>query len=415
MLEESGEVEAVDAVLALLDAAEDDAVVRLLRATHESRLGRTDSSEAWFRHAIASAESPSVAAEAAYRLARDLVRRERADAVELLEPYIVDSALPSEQRALIGSLLAQAYLVARRPEEAHAIVAEALALRDELSPAAQAHVLVRAAYVELNAGEPEKAAGYARAAAEIAHANDRYVIALGAYSVLSTLAYERVGPSEALPYVERFWDCAVRVGDLEFQLHAMTNAYDAFVERGDCEAIERLDRDLAEFDFYYSGSGSPRDSVLSSRALIAAWSGAFLHAYELLAPSGADLGDADREALRHAELALYAAAAGMHAEARGAIGAVERALANIERASVYAARAGVIARLAAAIAGLPFAVPREVRGAERIVPLENAVEVVVRHSRGLTGGAEVLAALDELRAREWGGFAKLLAALPVAA
>ncbi len=414
VLEDCGEVEAVDSALTLLDPENDDAVVCLLRATRESRLGRSDAAEAWFRHAIAIAETPRFAAEASYRLARDLVRRDRPDAVTLLEPYLADPALETEQRALIGSLLAQAYLVARRAKDARTAIAAALALTDAVTPVTQAYVFARAAYVELYAGDQENASSYARAAAKIARANNLYVIEFGVYSVLINLSYERFGPSQALPYIEQLWDCAVRIGNLEFQLHAMTDALETFVDRGDCDGIERLDRNLAEFDFYYSGTGSPRDAMLSSRALIAAWAGAFGQAYELLAPSGTDHGDADREALRHAELALYATAAGFREEATIALHAVEEALARVDRCSVYAARAAVTARLAALIAGAAFAAPIDARAADRVVPLANAVDVVARRIDGAASAEDMLAVLDDLWAHDWGGFAKLLAALPLA-
>ncbi len=365
-LEDRGETDAVEAALDLLPEELDDAAVCVLRATREARLGRTDTSEAWFMQAIARAHSRAVSAEAAYRLARELVRHGRADAVELLEPYAGDDTLAEAQRSAILAVLAEAYMIAQRPADAHAALQRALARSGMLDAKARASLLTRASYVELYGGDRERAREYATEGGALAEQANLYVVAFGAYSVLYNIAYEDAGPSESLACLDRLGECAVRSGNLDFQLYALAAAYELQVERGDLAAIERLERDLREFDVHY-GASAALEGLIPSRALIEAWRGAFASAYEILVPSGPHQSPAGREALRWAEIALYAAAAGLPDAAADALQRFDDAFrrdrdASDRDASDRAVRGAILARLAAELAGPP-ALPRvAVRG-----------------------------------------------------
>jgi tetratricopeptide (TPR) repeat protein len=409
-LEDRGDVDALDAALELLPAELDDAVLLLLRATRESRLGRTDTSEAWFRHAIACAQSRDVAAEAAYRLAREIVRRDRVDAVELLEPYADDPTLGDDQRSSILSVLAEAYLIAHRPEDARTTLERALACCERADLATRAHVYTRASYVELYGGDHDRARRYATIGASIAEQANLYVVATGAYSVLYNLAYDAGGPSECLEHLERLGNCAVRSGNLDFHLYAIVAAYELHVERGDVAAVERLEHDLHAFDVHY-GASTALEGLVPSRALFAGWAGSFETAYEILAPSGAQQNDAERSALRWAEIALYAAAAGMRERSAEALRKFEAAFVDNDASSPRSSRAAIIARLAGALLGEPshdFAIAPP----PRIASLARAVDVVIRCRNGDATGDELLEAFDDLDRHELHGMAKLLAALP---
>ena len=409
-LEDRGDLDAVDAALDVLPAEADDAVTILLRATREVRLGRSDTSEAWFRHAMERAETRAVAAEAAFRLAREIVRRGRTDAVELLAPYADDAEVGVDQRAAILAVLAEAYLIAHWPEDAREALGRALALADGLDVAARAYLFTRASYVELYAGDPARASEYARAGAALAEDANLYVAATGAYSVLYNIAYEGAGPAESLAYLERLSDCAIRSGNVNFHLYAIVATYDQHVERGDLAGIERLERDLREFDVHY-GASPTLEGLLPSRALVAAWKGAFASAYEILVPSGRQQPYADREALRWAEIALYAAAAEMPDAAEEALRQFVDANQRDDQSSPYAVRGAILARLASAAAGeMPPRVPA-VAATGRLASLARAVEAVIARWEG--GHAnDLLDALDDLHRNELAGMAKLLAALP---
>ncbi|MEA2721848.1 MAG: hypothetical protein QOJ39_3712, partial [Candidatus Eremiobacteraeota bacterium] len=411
-LDDRGDIDVIDASLDVLPDDADDAVILLLRATREARLGRTDTSEAWFRHAVARAGSRAVSAEAAYRLGRELVRRERSDAVELLEPYADDESLSVARRCAIGSVLAEAYLIADRRSDAHRALSVVLAQAEHLDVAARAHVFTRASYVEFYGGDRLKAHQYATTGADLAEEADLYVVAIGSYSVLYNIAYEDSGPSEALVYLERLGECSIRAGNVDFHLYALVGAYEAHVERGDVAPLERLDHSLREFDLHY-GAASALQGLLPCRALVTAWSGAFSSAYELLAASGFQQhADPDREALRWAEIALYAAAAGMVKPAEDALRSFAAAFASDGGSTQYAVRGSIIARLATSLIGAPFESATNAAPAGRMASLARAVDVVIRRRDGFATAAELLDALDDLRRHELAGLAKLIAALP---
>ena len=410
-LEDHGDVDAVEAALDALPAHDDDPVVLMLRATREARLGRTDMAEAWFRHVIERADSRAVAVDAAYRLARELVRRDRADAVELLEPYANDASLPAGQRAALVSVLAQAYVVAHRPDDARRAAEAALALSLPLDAATRAYVHARTAYVALNCGDTAQAREHAALGARLAEEARLDVVAFGAYTVLYDLVYEADGPSAAMRCLERLADCAIRSGNVDFHLYALVAAYDLQVERGDVVAIERLDHGLRAFDLHY-GAASSVEGLLPGRALVTAWSGRFAEAHDLLAPSGEQQAHfPDRAALRWAEIGLYAAAAGMRERAEANLRCFADALERDGTHSRHAVRAIVVASVAAELAGArPVLVPPI--GNKRLAVLARAARTVVARYRGDAGAAELLGALEDLRTHELGGFAKLFAALP---
>ena len=175
-------------------------------------------------------------------------------------------------------------------------------------------------------------------------------------------------------------------------------------------------RDLREFDLHY-GAASALQSLLPSRALVTAWSGAFASAYDVLAPSGTQQhNDADREALRWAEIALYAAAAKLPDEAADALRRFAVAFARDGASTQHAARGAILASLAAHLAG---AAPEwrcdDPPATGRLGALNRAVATVIARLRGEASADDLLDAFDDLRRHEFAGLAKLFAALPEAA
>jgi hypothetical protein len=333
--------------------------------------------------------------------------------VELLEPYANDETLAPTHRCAIGSVLAEAYLVAGRVADARATLGAALARSHALDVNLRAHVFTRASYIELYAGDRAKAREYATIGASLAENACLYVVAVGSYSVLYNIANDEIGPSEALVYLERLGECAIRAGNVDFHLYALVAAYELHVERGDVVAIERLERDLREFDLHY-GTASALQGLLPSRALLAAWTGDFASAYDLLAASASQQHRyPDREALRWAEIALYAAAAGMGSVAADALQSFDVAFCADGGSTQHAVRGLILARLAASLAGVPAVhAAAAVPPTGRMGALERAVGVVVQAGSGRPGAGAVLDALDDLRRHELGGMARLFAALP---
>jgi len=196
-----------------------------------------------------------------------------------------------------------------------------------------------------------------------------------------------------------------------FQLYALAAAYELQVERGDLVAIERLERDLREFDVHY-GASAALEGLIPSRALVEAWRGAFDSAYEILAPSGPHQTPAGREALRWAEIALYAGAAGLRDAAADALQRFDDAFGRDEDATDHAVRGAILARLAAELAGRPAPQRVVVTPAGRLGTLARAVDAVVAQRRGEAGATTLLGALEDLGRDELAGMAKLFAALP---
>ena len=203
----------------------------------------------------------------------------------------------------------------------------------------------------------------------------------------------------------------MRSGNLDFHLYAIVAAYEMHVERGDLAAIERLENDLRAFDVNY-GTAAALDGLVPSRALFAGWSGAFDAAYEILAPSGAHRSGQERAALRWAEIALYAAAAGMRERSADALRQFDADVACDGSRTPRSIRAAILARLARALLGEDDRLAFDSPLPPRLASLSTAVDVAIRYRRGQATGDELLAALDELEHHELAGTAKLLAALP---
>lgn len=419
---ERGEGETVAAALeAIPDARRaENASVLGLRAMLEASRGRFDAAEGGFLAAIERAQDDELRIALVHRYAIELVRHER-DCVALLEPYAADAAVPLRLRVPILGTLATAYVRARRRTDAVVTAQRALDVLEPLGDDVAARVYQQAAYVYSWAGPPERASSYASLAIEIALARGLYEVAARAYSVLYTVAYdENDDPIAILAILDKLLDCARKGASRQALLYGLIASYEIEVERGDDAALEELDRQLDH------GRGAVSllryETLLPAEALRAAWDGGFAHAYALLAGSGAQHGSEERRALRSAEIALYAGAAGRHDEADAALRDAREALERCETPSRRLARAHLVAALAELVRGRANAVHRHVAEAERMLAppmrraraLAQAVRALHRVGLGQAEPSTVTAALERLRAEHFGGMARLLAALPIA-
>lgn len=408
-LVDRGNIAVVDRALEVIGNV-DEAHVLILRGLREARLGRTDTSEAWLRGAIERAPTPLVGAEAASRLARELVRRGRPDAAELIEPFADNPLLPAHMRSMALSILAQACAVSGRHADAAQAMSRAFAASSFLSEDDRATLHARASFVALSGGEVQSAKEHAEAAATLAELASLDVVAFGAYSVLTVLAYDDQGPTAALQYLKLLEQCATRAGNVDFLLYAVACIYENETERGNAAALSQLNVRLREFDLIYEADGTATDSVIAGRAMIQAWAGDFREAFELLGPSGADQADSDRRAHRAAELAVYAAAAGLSGAAETWLCAYREASGDAPCGVLRTDRAAVLAWTARALLG-GTEVPLVVRH-PRVVPLAEAARAVLGYRTGTTNAAEVLRALGALSLADGGGYARMLGALP---
>jgi tetratricopeptide (TPR) repeat protein len=313
---ERGHAEVVEAALAASDRASDtNPHVMSARAMLDSRLGRTDTAEAWYRLALDALKGDPRRGDIAYRYAHQLVHSYRTDWIELLKPYIDDADLSDDVRAMRASLLAQGYSIAGSHSLAHDALSRAFTSADK-SDSASTHATVngRAAFIAFNEGDAATAKEYASKATDIAIANGLYEVATSSCSILYVIALDLEDDAdEASEYLVHLADYSIKSGNIRQNLWALTERYSLLTERGDESAASRIWTSLRSFDIDYL-SPTFADSLLPNEALSAAWRGHFSHAHALLRPSVQGQVDSERRALRWAELAFYAAVAGLEDE-----------------------------------------------------------------------------------------------------
>jgi len=394
------------------------AVALTLAAADESYRGRYDVSEAWFQHALELASDDQRArVDMAYAI--DLLRRNRPDAIERLETIAEHLRTPAHAATVMGSL-ATAYARAGRFDAARTAVSRALASLDDVGDLdVQATVHHRAAYVAVEAGDYERAETHAETATRLAreHGNDELVAIARSVSYVVAVSF-RDDHQRALAVLEETHAAGARLGSTLFVRFAVFGAYLIHAERGDRAALAELDAAIAGTEFE-SSLEQIEEGLLPVRALRQTWTGDFAGAYNTIAPSGEHDTLPEIRALRWAEIALYAAAAGYRDTASAAIATARSALrATGGEASVDLVRT----RLWLALASL--ALGR--RGAARLL-LERVAPDLERFPRwaalhrtvtALAYGAqraeaaEVLARLDDLRLHGFGGFAATIAMMP---
>jgi len=393
------------------------AAVTGVRAMLDANRGRFDVAEAGFTAAIEGAREIDLRVALVHRYAIELVRQGQ-DCVELLAPYAADEALPSSVRLPILGTLATAYVRAGRLEDALATARRALFSIEELDEGLRARVYQQAAYVYQFSPERERARNYAGLAVELATARGLFEVAARAYSVLYAIASgDDDDPIAALAILDKLEECARKGASRQVRIFGVVESYAIEVDRDDQVAIERLERELLD----EAAMARAHGALLPAHALRAAWEGDFRRAYELLGGTAEHQEVDERRALRAAEAALYAFAAGLAVEGeeslRYALGALERC-----KPSPRALRAQLTVALTEVVRGRASAGHRHLAEAERrLTPamrrlrvFANAVRAMERVQLEQADPATLTAALERLRAEHFGGLARMLAALPLA-
>ncbi|MDQ6931236.1 MAG: hypothetical protein M3126_11305 [Candidatus Eremiobacteraeota bacterium] len=393
-----------------------------LMGTIEARRGRTDVSEAWFRDAAAAASTKTEAADIAYRHACALAGRFQGEACEeLLLPLIQDEEIPGDLRACAMALLAVAYVLGKRFEEAVALVNRALkTIDDHAAPIVRAQVFQHSAWVQLFSGDVRAAKALAPGAARLAMENGLYEIAAHTYSVLYNMAFDiDDDPHASAKYLQTIEECASRTKNSESMLYALLGQYDLAAQDGDFAEVARLRSDLQGHEVAYSHITASQ-TLVPAEALELAANGEFQAAYELLAPSAPRQSVMDdRLALRFAEIAIYAAAAGMNAESAEAEAAALAALERMGQKSLRTQRAQIYLALVAMVNGkednadailqdLKSQIPPQAR----IRTFLDSVILLWNYRKGAENHDELFRSMDLLRSRKLGGIALLIESLP---
>jgi ATP/maltotriose-dependent transcriptional regulator MalT len=413
--------DAVD-VLSPQARAANPAVLALL-AIAAALGGRGDVSESYFQNALKVCATPSQRTQVRLWYGYELVRRGRPDAIDLLSPDPASSQAPVSLRVAMMSGLAAAYASFGSMERARRLIGRALRSLAQVDDAlTKSRVYHQASFIALESSQFARAKELATRSLALAEAVGAYEVAAGALSVLYNISADvEENFAQAAEHLRHMALCGSKCGSIDKQLYALVAAYEIEAERGDAEAMRAIERDLSNFDVHYS-QWLTNESLLPAQMLQLAWRGEFARANRILSASADQQLDAERRALRYAEIGVYAAAAGSGGAAADALIATHRTAKSAPRGGscvwrmrLYSALAFVLlgrirsgARIAATVAReLP---PR----AGRLRSLATAVEAFAHWRAGELDEAELLIALDGLRRHDLGGLARLIEALPPA-
>jgi ATP/maltotriose-dependent transcriptional regulator MalT len=395
--------------------------VLAVQAIMASLGGQMDVSEALFQHALVSCNVPQQRMRLRYLYAVDLMRRGRADCIDLLKPDDAFFEAPPEVRVAVMSALGAAYVIAGRSDLGRKWVERALSSAKRLDDnILSARVHHQAAFVALQAGDGERAKALATISTDLAEREGVFEVAGGALTVLYSAAKDIDDDLQAAAgYLERIAAFGAKCGSVDKQLYAWLAAYEIAIERGDARAAAGIDRELAEFDVQYS-SRHVMQVMLPSKALQLGWYGDFGRAHKILSSSAEHQVTPDRQALRLAEISLHAAAAGANEDAAASVAAAWRLLRRQSTWSLPLWRARTLCALTFTLLGR-IRSPRLILNAlrqevpakyVRVLALVGAAEALVARRAGERNYDVVVGALDELRRRQLGGLARFLEALP---
>ena len=397
-------------------------VVLAIRAAFESRLGRFDTAESWFQLALDRAMDGDVRNQIVYQYGTHLLRFQRLEAIELLEHLAADAAARPELRCYARSALGPAYVFARRFDEALVSADTALRLVEaSVNSHLRARVFHQAAYVALYRNEGARARTLAAHSLEIAGREGFFDISAGALTVLYNVASDlEDDPMESLKLLDAVADCAAKSGSLTNHLLALVAKLEIEVERGDEDAIEELDEKLRSIDVQSCGRAA-YEALIASQALRAGWEADFSGAYHLLLSSAELQWSADRKALRWAEVAVYAAAAGLDADATMAASSSLELLESLEgghrivRARLFLALTMILLgrpESALELFGLIEADPHA--SSPRLQALRRALEALAERYRGVRNQAALIDLFQTLAEQHFGGIARMIMTFPLA-
>lgn len=413
---DAGTPPAVVVALAQLDLSRDDVPMLAMRGIVETQQNLHEPAEAHFEAAIARA-SGGLRATIVHRYALELIRRGRLNAIPLLEREVATGDADPVALAPLRATLATAYAIADRHRDAELTIARSAVEEPRVADeAVRARMVHQRAFVALKRGDVDEARNAAYGAIALAESSGTYDVAARAHTVLYELAYDADDPAGALAALEGVAHYAALAGEAPLRTFALLGAYDLEATRGDEDAMRRIEEALSDFEVDESREGATR-ALLAGRALGRAWRGDALGAYELLAGTALGESEAGMRAVRWAEIACYAAAAGLAIEAREAIAS---AVSDLHQVSESARRDRVVASLALAHvllgedASAARLLPNRPAGpaARRTAILLDAVSAYRARTLGRVGATALLEVLERVRERGFGGFARFVQSLP---
>lgn len=394
-----------------------------LRANCEANAGNMDRAVLWYRQAVASAPAGQKQAELSLEFARELVQRSDPEAIAVLERAL-DPALPAALFVSILGTLSTAYSLAGRPDEAAAAIDDALRRAAPIADGPlHAELLHQHAYILLVSGRTREASERAAQALQFAKEHDLHALAARAQSMLYYINSTAENIAEALWWTKQMERSARDAGDMLLLFSALIGAYELEVERANADALPRLNEQLRSFDAArFSRSSS---TLLPSFAMQAAWQRRFDESLRILSGTEHEFGSGYRAALRSAEIALYAAAAGHRERAEAAASLCQQQMRSDSAIEPYIVKrhvkALVFAGLSQLLIGKNATANRLISEAEKLCgSVGERTRSLVRASRSMFVHAETRLLDDEVRLAlramhdsGYGGVARLLEALPI--
>jgi putative nucleotidyltransferase with HDIG domain len=422
---ESGEVEIISEALAAVEELSMGATGLALRGYIEARAGHLDTAESWFRLSLDKAQDEVSRVTVAMYYSRELTKRRRPDAYELLEAFATSTSLPPLMLIDVRSSFARALTVTDRLDEARIHVEEALALLDaESPPALRARVFERSAFVALASGQHEIARERALIAAPLAAAHSLYEVAASAYAHLYEIAYTiDDDPAAVRKYLGCQRDMALKCGILRADLFGMLGIYELDAEAGDEAALAKMEVRLTKLD-KHDANAEIIEVMIPSKALQAGWAGQFDAAQRLLRPTAEHQATAVRRALCWAQIAVYCAASGDPDAADKAAKAAQNSLGQLKPRELLEMQYGftLLTLALAALVGNDVELARArvdaaddsvIGHARRLCAMRATVRAMIEAFDDTTRFAQsVPRTLVALRAVSFGGIAKLIEALP---
>jgi ATP/maltotriose-dependent transcriptional regulator MalT len=401
-------------------------VVVALRGVLSHADGSTSNAEALYAQALERDLPPAMRLETARRLATAYVNRgEGRKALAILEPLLADPLLPNAERVELRASYAGALAIAARPDAARAAIDAALDELGGVSAEARVRISQRLGFTAYFIGDLERAAAFARDAAQLAADLNMWYYAGLAHSVLyGVTSLTESDSSIALEHARQTFAAGERAGDNGLTAFGLRAEYVLHAYRGDEVAFDATEERLARFhDVRTFRSSFP---ARHARALADAIRGHLRKAISTLAVTEArELGAAER-ALRESTLALFYFIAGRRDESAELL----KTPLLLEASGDFVSRRYVnLARVTRGLALWCHDRPAQARRvfcfdedavAENDRVLLTAITDLCSAPRHLVPAVAIDEAVSRLQAYGWGGYGRLIAAIaaqtqPVAA
>lgn len=280
-------------------------IVAALRGVLSYADGSTSNAEALYTYAYERGLPPAMRVETGRRLAMAYVNRgEGRLAVTILEPLLADEAIPRCDRVELCSSYAASLATAGRADDARRAIVQVLDGLSEVTPEARSRILARLGFTAYYLGDLDRAAEFARDAAQLAANLNLWYHAAHAHSVLySVTSLTESDSSIALGHARLTFAAGERAGDSGLTAFGLRGEYVLHAYRGDEAAFDAAELRLGRFhDVRTFRASFP---ARNARALAEAIRGQVRKAISTLSVVDArDLSGAERT-LRESMLALF--------------------------------------------------------------------------------------------------------------